>query len=206
MSNKYIDELKKMSEEDDDIEDILVDLGLAKEDKEIEENDGETNTALKNGSGEEIGKKDEDEVEVRPPSPEEEAESMKRFRETVAELFANTALLFLVGFIPAIFLENKLAWILGLILGTAVTVINTLFQVATIKKVVTMDKKGAERRQIIDAYLRKALVLAAFIIAAFNINYFNIFAAVYGVIIRQFAAVLQPLMHNMYYKILRKGR
>ena len=111
----------------------------------------------------------------------------------------------LLALIGNLFVSNKLAYTLGVILGCLTAEFMIFHMYHTIEKVVLLDKKRASSKTRLYAFLRMIVMVAALAFSALNPDYLNVFGCLIGIMALKASALLQPLADKMVLKIICKG-
>lgn len=123
---------------------------------------------------------------------------MDEGKRTFSELIIGIIFLALVITIPGIFIAgNKLAFFLGMLIGTAVAVIMLISMFRSVDKSLDMDTNGAAGYTKRKAFLRILLMAAAVLIAFYASDYISIIGVVVGIFSLKLSAYLQPLTHKL---------
>lgn len=123
---------------------------------------------------------------------------MDEGKRTFSELIIGIIFWALVITILGIFIAgNKLAFFLGMLIGTAVAVIMSISMFRSVDKSLDMDTNGAVGYTKRKAFLRILLMAAAVLIAFYASDYISIIGVVVGIFSLKLSAYLQPLTHKL---------
>ncbi|MDO5422098.1 MAG: ATP synthase subunit I [Eubacteriales bacterium] len=100
--------------------------------------------------------------------------------------------------------DSKLSFTTGLWLGVAVSVFRICHMYYGIGEALDMTEKDAKAYSAKMAALRFLVTVAAFV-AIYYLNLGNLIAVFLGMMTAKAAAYLQPLLHNVFEKLKRKG-
>lgn len=125
---------------------------------------------------------------------------MNEGKKTFQELLIGIAVFAILFVIPGLFLKvDKLAYYLGLGLGTLVSVLLSFSMYATIEKSLFMDEKSAVNYTKRNAMFRLMLIIVVLLVAVY-INSINVITVILGVLCLKLSAYIQPLTHKLFSK------
>ena len=131
---------------------------------------------------------------------------MDELKQTLRELYIGvgvcTVLFAVVG---CIFASNWLSWLFGTLLGGAAAAVLAGHMARCVGQAADMEEKAAVNYTKRSALLRMIVMILAVLAAVLLPNVFHILGVAAGVLSLKFAAYLQPLVHKLSFKILRKG-
>ncbi len=123
---------------------------------------------------------------------------MKEERQTFKEMLMGIAIVtVLVGAIGYILVSNKLAYILGVLLGSIVAIIILMQMYYTLSKAVDMEEKSASRYSVATSMIRTLLMAVALVVGIVWPDYFNIIGILFGLFTLKICAYMQPLIHKV---------
>ncbi len=131
---------------------------------------------------------------------------MKETKQTMKELLIGIAffsILFLAG---NFFASNKLAYTLGLVLGSLIAAIMSGHMYHSIEEAMLYEEDAASRKVKIGAIFRGFLIMAGLAAALLLPQWISLLGVIFGVLSLKFSAYVQPLTHRVLQKILNKGR
>lgn len=122
---------------------------------------------------------------------------MKNMNETLRDLLIGIGISSLtIGIIGVLIANNKLSYVLGILLGTVIAIVLAFHLSATISKSLQMDEEGATKYTKKMAILRLIIMGCAVVIALTFPNIFNLIGTLLGILGLKFSAYLQPLTNK----------
>ena len=131
---------------------------------------------------------------------------MQEEKQTVFELIVGVLFCVLVFGAGNLFVSNRFAYTMGLLLGGIIAVIMSIHMYGALQKAVFYDEETASKKMKISALIRMLFMIAALIAAVLLPQFISIIGVVLGVICLKFSAYLQPLTHKVFNKFIHKGR
>ncbi|MBQ7765866.1 MAG: ATP synthase subunit I [Lachnospiraceae bacterium] len=129
---------------------------------------------------------------------------MKKLNATLAELWVGSVLFALASLIIGIwFAENKLAYAIGLLVGTLTTMYLAWHMARSIDKMMDKAEQGLDGSagMRVSSLLRYGLVVLILIASAFVSEYVNPISVFLGILGLKVAAYLQPFTHKIVFKV-----
>jgi hypothetical protein len=122
---------------------------------------------------------------------------MKNMNETLRDLQIGIILTMLVVcIIGALVTDNKLAFVLGNILGSFIAILITIHLNATISRAIEMNEEGATKYTKKMAILRIIIMGCAVVVALTFPEVFNVIGTLLGILGLKISAYLQPLTNK----------
>ena len=129
---------------------------------------------------------------------------MKKVNTTLVELWVGTAFFSLLALLAGIwFVQNKLAYALGLLVGTLLTMYLSWHMARSIDRVIEKAELGLDGSAGMRAssLLRYGLVVLVLIASALVSEYVNPISVFAGILGLKVAAYLQPFTHKIVFKL-----
>ncbi len=143
-----------------------------------------------------------EEEEVTEPVPDEEPLSAGTTRnELIVGIFL-FAVLFMAG---NFFVEDKLAYTLGIWFGSVVAMLLAIHMHHTFEESILYDEVTARKKVSASVGTRMFFMIAALITAALLPQYLSVIGVMIGILNLKFSAYLQPITHKASKKIKNKG-
>ena len=131
---------------------------------------------------------------------------MQETKQTLYELLAGVVLCFLLFLLGNIFVSNRLAYTLGLLLGNTIAGVMSVHMYRSLEQAMLYDEKTAAKKVQKGTVLRYVILLAGLAAALLLPEYISIIGVALGVLSLKFSAFLQPLTHKVLKKFINKGR
>lgn len=131
---------------------------------------------------------------------------MQETKQTLYELLAGVVLCFLLFLLGNIFVSNRLAYTLGLLLGNTIAGIMSVHMYRSLEQAMLYDEKTAAKKVQKGTVLRYVILLAGLAAALLLPEYISIIGVALGVLSLKFSAFLQPLTHKVLKNFINKGR
>lgn len=131
---------------------------------------------------------------------------MQETKQTLYELLAGVVLCFLLFLLGNIFVSNRLAYTLGLLLGNTIAGIMSVHMYRSLEQAMLYDEKTAVKKVQKGTILRYVILLAGLAAALLLPEYISIIGVALGVLSLKFSAFLQPLTHKVLKNFINKGR
>ena len=129
---------------------------------------------------------------------------MKKQNATLIELWVGIVFFALVSLLVGIwFVENEIAYALGLLVGALTAVYLAWHMARSIDKMLDKAELGADpgAGMRVSSLLRYGIVIAVLIITAFASEWVNPISTFVGIIGLKVAAYLQPFTHKIVFKV-----
>ena len=131
---------------------------------------------------------------------------MQETKQTLYELLAGVVLCFLLFLLGNIFVSNRLAYTLGLLLGNTIAGVMSVHMYRSLEQAMLYDEKTAAKKVQKGTVLRYVILLAGLAAALLLPEYISIIGVALGVLSLKFSAYLQPLTHKVIKNFINKGR
>ena len=132
---------------------------------------------------------------------------MEEGKQTLSELIIGTILcVFILAVIGVFIAENKLSYILGILIGGVVGLLMCVSIYRSLNKSLEMETGAAVGYTNRKALLRFLLMAAAVVISIIASKYVSFVGVVVGILCLKLSAYLQPLTHKFYMSKMNKGR
>ena len=131
---------------------------------------------------------------------------MQETKQTLYELLAGVVLCFLLFLLGNIFVSNRLAYTLGLLLGNTSAGVMSVHMYRSLEQAMLYDEKTAAKKVQKGTVLRYVILLAGLAAALLLPEYISIIGVALGVLSLKFSAYLQPLTHKVIKNFINKGR
>lgn len=131
---------------------------------------------------------------------------MKETKQTLYELIAGIifcALIFMAG---NIFASNRIAYSLGLLLGSVISGIMSAHMYCALEQAMLYDENTAAKKVQKGTILRFLLMVAGLVAALLLPEWISVIGVALGVLSLKFSAYLQPLTHKVFQNFINKGR
>lgn len=129
---------------------------------------------------------------------------MKKLNPTLVELWTGTVLFAALALLAGIwFVENKLSYGLGLLVGTLAAMYLAWHMARSIEKMIDKAEQGLDGSvgMRVSSLLRYGLVVLILIATAFVSEYVNPISVFMGILGLKVAAYLQPFTHKIVFKV-----
>ncbi len=129
---------------------------------------------------------------------------MKKQNATLIELWVGIVFFALVSLLAGIwFVENKVAYVLGLVVGALTAVYLAWHMARSIEKMLDKAELGEDvgAGMRVSSLLRYGIVVLVLIITAFVSEWVNPISTFVGIIGLKVAAYLQPFTHKIVFKV-----
>ena len=131
---------------------------------------------------------------------------MQETKHTLYELLAGVFLFFLLFLIGNIFVSNRLAYTLGLLIGCIIAGVMSGHMYHALEQAMLYDEETAAKKVQKGTILRFALMIAGLAAALVFPKWISIISVALGVLSLKFSAYLQPLTHKVLQNFINKGR
>jgi hypothetical protein len=129
---------------------------------------------------------------------------LKKINPTLLELWVGSALFSVLAFLVGIwFVENKIAYALGLLVGMITSMYLAWHMAKSIDKMLEQAKFGADvsAGMRVSSLLRYGIVVLVLIVAALISEWINPISVFIGIFGLKVAAYLQPFTHKIVFKV-----
>ena len=131
---------------------------------------------------------------------------MRETKQTLYELMAGLLLCFVIFLLGNIFVSNRIAYTLGLLLGCLIAAGMSGHMYHSLEQAMLYDEETAAKKVQKGAILRYVFMLAGLVAALALPEYISVIGVVLGVLSLKFSAYLQPLTHKVLQNYINKGR
>lgn len=129
---------------------------------------------------------------------------MKKLNPTLVELWTGSVIFTILALLVGIwFVQNKLAYALGLLVGTLTTMYLSWHMARSIDKMIDKAEQGFDGSagMRVSSLLRYGLVVLVLIASAFVSDWVNPISVFIGIMGLKVAAYLQPFTHKIVFKL-----
>ena len=127
-------------------------------------------------------------------------------KKTLYELLAGVLLFVLLFMLGNIFVSNRLAYTLGLLLGGMIAGVMSTHMYRALQQAMLYDEETAAKKVQKGTIFRYLFMLAGLVAALLLPQWISIIGVALGVLSLKFSAYLQPLTHKFLKKFIDKGR
>ena len=131
---------------------------------------------------------------------------MQETKQTLHELIIGVVLFFLLFLIGNIFVENRTAYTLGLLIGCIIAGIMSGHMYHALQQAMLYDAETAAKKVQKGTILRFLFMIVGLAFALIFPKWISIIGVALGVLSLKFSAYLQPLTHKVIQNFLNKGR
>ena len=131
---------------------------------------------------------------------------MKETKQTLYELIAGIGICFILFLAGNIFVSNRIAYTLGLLLGCLIAGVMSGHMFHALSRAMLYDEETAAKKVQKGTILRYVFMLAGLIAALLLPKYISIIGVALGILSLKFSAYLQPLTHKVLQNFINKGR
>ena len=131
---------------------------------------------------------------------------MQEEKRTLSELLAGVVLCLLILLLGNLFVSNRLAYTLGLIIGGIIAGSMSAHMYHALQQAMLYDEETAAKKVQKGTMLRYLFMLAGLVAALLLPEYISVIGVALGVLSLKFSAYLQPLTHKFFKKFIDKGR
>jgi len=131
---------------------------------------------------------------------------MRETKRTLYELIAGIVFCFILFLLGNIFVSNRLAYTLGLLVGCGIAGSMSIHMQHSLEQAMLYDAETAAKKVQKGTFLRFALMLAGLVAALLLPEWVSVIGVALGVLSLKFSAYLQPLTHKVLQKFINKGR
>lgn len=151
------------------------------------------------GVKETVDKLDEINCNLPPeePLPFDESEDPVNAKETIRDMAVGIVIFaVLMAGIGCIFVEGKLQWVLGVLLGAGTAGLILWHMVYTLDRALDMNPDDSVKYTKKSALMRMGIAVIAYLIGGFLPNVFHVIGVVFGTFCLKLTAYSQPLIHK----------
>lgn len=131
---------------------------------------------------------------------------MKETKQTLYELIAGIIFCVLIFMAGNIFASNRIAYSLGLLLGSVISGIMSAHMYRALEQAMLYDENTAAKKVQKGTILRFLLMVAGLVAALLLPEWISVIGVALGVLSLKFSAYLQPLTHKVFQNFINKGR
>ena len=131
---------------------------------------------------------------------------MQETKQTLYELIGGIILCFLLFLFGNIFVPNRIAYTLGLLIGCLIAAVMSGHMYHALFQAMLYDEETAAKKVQKGTLLRLLLMMAGLVTALLLPEWISIIGVALGVLSLKFSAYLQPLTHKVLKKFINKGR
>ena len=131
---------------------------------------------------------------------------MQETKQTLYELLAGVILCFILFLTGNIFVSNRIAYTLGLLIGCIIAGVMSGHMYHALEQAMLYDEETAAKKVQKGTIVRFVLMIAGLAAALVFPKWISIISVALGVLSLKFSAYLQPLTHKFLEKFIDKGR
>ena len=131
---------------------------------------------------------------------------MKETKQTLYELIAGVILCILLFLLGNIFVSNRIAYTLGLLVGGLIAGFMSHHMYRVLEQAMLYDEDTAAKKVQKGTILRLLLMMAGLVAALLLPEWISVIGVALGVLSLKFSAYLQPLTHKVLQNFINKGR
>lgn len=131
---------------------------------------------------------------------------MQETKQTLYELIAGIVLCLLLFLLGNIFVSNRIAYTLGLLIGGIIAGFMSTHMYRALEQAMLYDEDTAAKKVQKGTILRVLLMMAGLVAALLLPEWISIIGVALGVLSLKFSAYLQPLTHKFFQNFINKGR
>ena len=131
---------------------------------------------------------------------------MRKTKQTLYELMAGLLLCFVIFLLGNIFVSNRIAYTLGLLIGCLIAAVMSGHMYHALFQAMLYDEETAAKKVQKGTLLRLLLMMAGLVTALLLPEWISIIGVALGVLSLKFSAYLQPLTHKVIKNLINKGR
>lgn len=131
---------------------------------------------------------------------------MRETKQTLYELIAGIILCLLLFLIGNIFVSNRLAYTLGLLIGGVIAGFMSNHMYQALEQAILYDEETAAKKVQKGTIIRVLVMMAGLVAALLLPEWISVIGVALGVLSLKFSAYLQPLTHKVLKKFINKGR
>ena len=131
---------------------------------------------------------------------------MQETKHTLYELITGIIICFLLFLFGNIFVSNRIAYTLGLLIGCLIAGVMSGHMYRALLQAMLYDEKTAAKKVQKGTIFRLLLMMAGLVAALLLPQWISIIGVALGVLSLKFSAYLQPLTHKVLQNFINKGR
>ena len=131
---------------------------------------------------------------------------MQETKQTLYELIAGIVVCLLLFSLGNIFVSNRIAYTLGLLVGGMIAWFMSVHMYRILERATLYDEETAAKKVQKGTILRVLLMMAGLVAALLLPEWISIIGVALGVLSLKFSAYLQPLTHKVLKNFINKGR
>ena len=131
---------------------------------------------------------------------------MQETKQTLYELIAGIVSCFILFLLGNIFVSNRIAYTLGLLIGCLIAGVMSGHMYHALFQAMLYDEETAAKKVQKGTILRYVFMLAGLVAALLLPEYISVIGVALGVLSLKFSAYLQPLTHKVLQNFINKGR
>ena len=131
---------------------------------------------------------------------------MQETKQTLYELIFGIVLCLLLFSFGNIFVSNRIAYTLGLLIGCLIAGIMSGHMYHALEQAMLYDEETAAKKVQKGTILRFLLMIAGLVSALLLPQWISVIGVALGVLSLKFSAYLQPLTHKVLQNFINKGR
>ncbi|MBR6643518.1 MAG: ATP synthase subunit I [Lachnospiraceae bacterium] len=131
---------------------------------------------------------------------------MQETKHTLYELITGIIICFLLFLFGNIFVSNRIAYTLGLLIGCLIAGVMSGHMYRALLQAMLYDEETAAKKVQKGTILRLLLMMAGLVAALLLPQWISIIGVALGVLSLKFSAYLQPLTHKVLKNFINKGR
>ena len=131
---------------------------------------------------------------------------MQETKQTLYELIAGIILCFLLFLFGNIFVSNRIAYTLGLLIGCIIAGVMSGHMYRALLQAMLYDEETAAKKVQKGTIFRYLFMLTGLVAALLLPQWISIIGVALGVLSLKFSAYLQPLTHKVLKNFINKGR
>lgn len=131
---------------------------------------------------------------------------MQETKHTLYELITGIIICFLLFLLGNIFVSNRIAYTLGLLIGCLIAGVMSGHMYRALLQAMLYDEETAAKKVQKGTILRLLLMMAGLVAALLLPQWISIIGVALGVLSLKFSAYLQPLTHKVLQNFINKGR
>lgn len=131
---------------------------------------------------------------------------MQETKQTLYELLAGVIFCFILFLAGNIFVSNRIAYTLGLLIGCIIAGVMSGHMYHALEQAMLYDEETAAKKVQKGTVIRFVLMIAGLAAALVFPKWISIISVALGVLSLKFSAYLQPLTHKVIKNFINKGR
>ena len=131
---------------------------------------------------------------------------MQETKHTLYELITGIIICFLLFLFGNIFVSNRIAYTLGLLIGCLIAGVMSGHMYRALLQAMLYDEETVAKKVQKGTILRLLLMMAGLVAALLLPQWISIIGVALGVLSLKFSAYLQPLTHKVLQNFINKGR